>query len=323
MSILQIDGAEKRYGEILALRQVSFEVQAGEIVGLLGPNGSGKSTLMRSIATLEKLDSGKIQVAGHDVQSDSGQVRNHLGYAGQEMAIDKVLTGREFLRFQAAMVHLPKSEIESRTTEMLQRLDLTDAADRLCEGYSGGMRRRLDLAASLMHKPKLLILDEPSTGLDLEARHRLWELLRELRQEGTALLLATHDFEEADVLADRVVLMGAGQVGAVGMPASLREGLGAWIVSASLHEHVQPKDHEKLQALFAKLPGKLLPIESSEAGMSMALPSSDNADLTSGKTWTDALQAEAARQNLTLFSLAVHKPTLQDVYRFALSQLAA
>lgn len=322
MQILKVSEAVKKYGDIQALDQVSFQAEAGSILGLLGPNGSGKSTLMRSIVTLDRLDQGSIEVAGIRVEEDPAAARRAIGYAGQEQAIDKVLTGREFLRFQAGLVHLNRKQIPARVEEMLRRLDLLEAADRPCEGYSGGMRRRLDLAASLMHQPKLLILDEPSAGLDLVARRRLWDLLAELKAEGTTLLLATHDFEEADALCDQVVLMSRGRVADCGTPQKLRSDLGSWILSAALHEHAQDGDHEKLAALFEGVPGKALPVHPQKADFSFALASSEGDSPGAGQSWIDRIQAQAGQQQLPLFSMAMHRPTLQDVYAAAVGEAA-
>ncbi len=315
MSLLRIRDASKRYGEILALDRVSFDLESGEILALLGPNGSGKSTLMRCLVTLERLDSGSITLAEVEVQADPAAARGHLGYAGQDMALDKVLTGREFLRFQAGIVHLPRTEIAGRVDEMLRRFELEDAADRLCEGYSGGMRRRLDLAASLMHRPRLVVLDEPSAGLDWEARRRLWQTLEELRREGTSLLLATHDFEEADLLADRVVLMSRGRVAGQGTPAELRRELGDWILVLALHEHPTPGDHEQLAALGEALGGRPLPPDPHRPELSLAVQGEGGDE--GARTWSGRVHDLAREQGLSLFSLTVRRPTLQDVYRSA------
>ena len=310
--ILRIEGAAKRFDKVQALQGVGFEVAAGEVVALLGPNGAGKSTLIRSIMTLEQLDSGNLSVDGIDVVTNPREARGCMGYAGQESALDKVLTGREFLRFQGGLVHLKKAEIPARVEELLKRFGLEDAGDRALEGYSGGMKRRLDLAASVMHKPKLLILDEPSTGLDYDARRELWQLLLELRQEGTALLLATHDFEEADVLADRAVMMSHGEVVGCGTPDGLRNELGSWILSAMSHEHRVEGDRERLRALMAEVPGQEMPPapQSSEFAKAIA-PGQEDKD---GRPWSEWLRGVAANQDVELVSVGMRRPTLQDAY---------
>ncbi|MHC4381047.1 MAG: ABC transporter ATP-binding protein [Planctomycetota bacterium] len=318
---LNIEEATKSYGEVRALQGVGFEVKAGEVVALLGPNGAGKSTLIRSITTLEQLDSGIIQVKGVSTSEDPRTVRRFLGYAGQESALDKVLTAREFLRFQGGLVHLPKAEIRPRSQELLQRFGLADAADRPIEGYSGGMKRRLDLAASVMHRPKLLILDEPSTGLDYDARRGLWQLLSELRAEGTSLLLATHDFEEADVLSDRAVMMSLGEVVGVGTPDELRAGLGSWILSAMRREHRAEGDREFLRELFAGVPGREMPPapQSSEYAKAIS-PGQEDKD---GRPWSEWLRQHAEAQGVELVSVGVRRPTLQDAYLAATQEPAS
>ncbi len=311
-TILRIQGASKSFGEVQALQDVGFEVAGGEVVALLGPNGAGKSTLIRSITTLERLDSGTIQVCDAKAQANPRKVRGYLGYAGQESALDKVLTGREFLRFQGGLVHLPKNTIATRVEELLQRFGLAEAGDRTLEGYSGGMARRLDLAASVMHKPKLLILDEPSTGLDYDARRELWQLLSELRAEGTALLLATHDFEEADVLADRAVMMSHGSVVGVGTPDELRNGLGSWILSAMLHEHRVSGDREQLRQLFTAVPGQEMPPAPQSPEYAKAI--SPGQETKEGRSWSAWLSEHAQNQNINLVSVGMRRPTLQDAY---------
>lgn len=310
--VLRIHDAERSFGDVHALRGVSFELKEGETLGLLGPNGAGKSTLIRCMTTLERLDAGRIEVCGQEVQENPRAVRGSLGYAGQESALDKVLTGREFLRFQAGLVHLPKSETASRSDYLLERFRLTEAADRAIEGYSGGMKRRLDLASSLLHKPKLLILDEPSAGLDYESRRELWQLLCEVREEGTSLLLATHDFEEADVLSTRAVMMSHGSVVGVGTPDELRRGLGSWILSASLGEHRSEEDRARLAELFAPIPGTEMPPapQSAEYAKAIAAGQED----VDGKTWSAHLRGLADTAGLELAAVSMRRPTLQDAY---------
>lgn len=311
-TILKIDQATKAFGEIHALRGVSFEVAAGEVIGLLGPNGAGKSTLIRSMTTLEQLDSGSIHVCGTEVKDDPRLARTFIGYAGQDSALDKVLTGREFMRFQGGLVHLSKAEVKERSEFLLDRFNLTEAADRFIEGYSGGMKRRLDLASSLMHKPKLLILDEPSAGLDYESRRELWALLAELKNEGTSLLLATHDFEEADVLSTRAVMMSHGSLVGAGTPDELRNQLGTWVLSAAIGEHSNEPDRDTLRKLFSDVPGTEMPPapQSSEYAKAVAAGHEDAA----GTPWTEWLRTVATKQEVELRSVSIRRPSLQDAY---------
>lgn len=318
-TILSIENARKAYDEVQALHDVSFSVDAAQIVSLLGPNGAGKSTLIRCISTLDTLDSGNISICSHDVATSPSNARQQFGYAGQDSALDKVLTGHEFMRFQAGLVHLKKNEILPKVDELLERFKLTAAAHRAIETYSGGMKRRLDLAASLMHNPALLILDEPSSGLDYESRRELWKLLLELKQDGTAILLATHDFEEAGVLSDKAVLMSQGELCGFAAPTTLTAELGEWILGASISAHPRSEDREILASLFANVPGKLMPENPQFAEYAKALPT--GAKTADGGDWSDFLRKAAADKGLTLHSLAIRRPALADAYLAATSEV--
>jgi len=307
--LLCVRDARKRYGTVDALCGVSFEIAGGEVMALLGPNGAGKSTLIRSLTTLQKLDSGNAEVAGADVDANPSAARRAFGYAGQESALDKLLTGSEMLRFQAGLAHLPRVEASSRGKELLQRFGLAEAADRAVETYSGGMKRRLDLACALLHRPRVLILDEPSSGLDYEARRGLWALLAGLARDGVAILLATHDFEEAESLAHRCVLLARGRVAGSGSSQELRDALGAWVVTAAVRSAPRAEDRALLHELFSALGGTPLPESPDSAECAMAAP--ERAD---GRVWTDALREEAARRGVVLTALGQRRPTLQDAY---------
>jgi ABC-2 type transport system ATP-binding protein len=313
-TLLAVRDAHKSYGPIHALRGASFEVGAGEVVALLGPNGAGKSTLLRCLTTLLRPDSGHFELCGTDVAANPAAARAHFGYAGQEGSLDKLLTGAEMLRFQAGLSHLSKADMLARSAELLGRFGLAEAAHRPVEGYSGGMKRRLDLACALLHRPRVLILDEPSSGLDYEARRSLWALLGELRREGVAILLATHDFEEAELLATRCVLLAQGRVAGSGSPAALREALGEWVISAALHEHPHAGDRELLSDIFAAAPGTVLPPRPGGSEFAKAVPAAAGAT-----PWLDRIRAEAARRGLELSALGQRRPTLQDAYLAATS----
>ncbi|MDP6963772.1 MAG: ABC transporter ATP-binding protein [Planctomycetota bacterium] len=316
--ILDVVAASKSYKDVRALTNVSLQVKESEVVSLLGPNGAGKSTLIKCISTLESLDQGTLSVAGYDVTQQPHLARSQFGYAGQDATLDKVLTAREFLRFQSGLVHLAKSEINSRVDELLKRFNLLDVADRQIETYSGGMKRRLDLAATLLHRPKLLILDEPSTGLDYESRRELWAFIRELQADGAAILLATHDFEEAEILSDRVAFMTTGQLCKFGTPQDVCSELGAWIVGASLNPHPQSRDRELLAKLFKEVPGTVMPENPQLAEFAVALP--ENSAPPTGSDWQEYLTKRAADQNLDLHSLSLRRPTLADAYLSATSR---
>jgi ABC-2 type transport system ATP-binding protein len=207
-----VEDLAKRFGDVEALCGVSLEVPAATVLGLLGPNGAGKTTAVRIMTTLLRPDSGRAQVLGVDVTADPERVRASIGLAGQNAAIDENLTGRENLRLVGRLTHLDTDVISSRSDDLLSRFDLDHAADRLARTYSGGMRRRLDLAAALVHRPTVLFLDEPTTGLDPAARRSLWDLITDLKGRGRTILLTTHYLEEAEILCDRLAIMDHGRI---------------------------------------------------------------------------------------------------------------
>ncbi len=226
----------KRFGEVEAVRHVDLAVPAGTVLGLLGPNGAGKTTIVRMLTTILRPTSGRVTVRGVDVAARPDHVRSIIGLAGQYAAVDENLTGRENLRLVGRLTHLPKPVITARATELLVQFDLSDAGDRPVKTYSGGMRRRLDLAAALVHRPPILFLDEPTTGLDPRSRIDLWGVIEDLVAEGTTLLLTTQYLEEADRLADNIAVIDHGQVIAEGTSAELKAGFGATIVEITFAE---------------------------------------------------------------------------------------
>ena len=217
----------RHFGDVKAVDGVDLEVHQGEIFGFLGPNGAGKSTVIRMLTTLLKPTSGSAQVAGFDIVTQANDVRRSIGVALQDAAIDPLMTGNELLHLQAVLYGLPASLVDSRAAELLERVGLVGAADRRVGTYSGGMRRRLDLALSLIHQPTVLFLDEPTTGLDPMSRITLWEEVRRLNSEGTTVLLTTQYLEEADQLADRVAIIDHGKIVKEGTPTALKAAVGA------------------------------------------------------------------------------------------------
>ncbi len=220
-------GLVRHFGTVKAVDGVDLEVHDGEIFGFLGPNGAGKSTVIRMLTTLLKPTSGSAQVAGFDVVTQANDVRRNIGVALQDAAIDPLMTGNELLHLQAVLYGLPVSQVKPRADELLERVGLIGAADRRVGTYSGGMRRRLDLALSLIHQPTVLFLDEPTTGLDPMSRITLWEEVRRLNNEGTTVLLTTQYLEEADQLADRVAIIDHGKIVKEGTPTELKAAVGA------------------------------------------------------------------------------------------------
>jgi daunorubicin resistance ABC transporter ATP-binding subunit len=230
---IQAEGLAKRFGDVAALDGIDLQVERATVFGLLGPNGAGKTTAVRILSTILQPDAGRAEVLGRDVVREPEAVRRRIGLAGQYAAVDPNLTGRENLRMVGVLSQMPRNAIAPRANSLLERFSLTDAADRPLRTYSGGMRRRLDIAASLMPSPPVLFLDEPTTGLDLTSRNELWAMIRELVDEGTTVLLTTQYLEEADQLAGRVAVIDGGHVIANDEPSRLKAELGDTVVEMS------------------------------------------------------------------------------------------
>jgi ABC-2 type transport system ATP-binding protein len=231
MPAIVVEGLQRSFDQVLAVQGVDLAVEEGEIFGFLGPNGAGKTTTVRMLTTLLLPTGGRATVAGHDVVKQARAVRASIGVALQEAALDPLMTGRELIRLQATLQGLPGAEGRQRADDLLERVDLVAAADRRVGGYSGGMKRRLDLAAALVHGPKVLFLDEPTTGLDPVSRKTIWEEVRTLNDEGTTVFLTTQYLEEADQLADNVAIIDSGRIVAEGTPDKLKTEIG--------HPHIQ------------------------------------------------------------------------------------
>ncbi|HEX6230859.1 MAG TPA: ATP-binding cassette domain-containing protein [Actinomycetota bacterium] len=233
------EGLTKSFGKVRALRGVDLQVQAGTVFGLLGPNGAGKTTAVRILTTLLHPDDGHATVAGRDVVRQAEELRHVIGLAGQYAAVDENLTGLENLEMVGRLYHLPAAEARRRGRAVLERFDLTDAADRPAKTYSGGMRRRLDLGASLVGRPEVLFLDEPTTGLDPRSRLEMWDIIRELVEDGTTLLLTTQYLEEADRLADLIAVIDGGRVIADGTSDELKDRVGGEVLALRVSDRTR------------------------------------------------------------------------------------
>jgi ABC-2 type transport system ATP-binding protein len=303
-----IEKLQKRYGSVEAVKNVSFQVEPGEIFGLLGPNGAGKTTTLRVLCTLTKPDAGKIEVSGISVVDNPRGARQRLGYVAQEVALDKVLTGRELLQLQAALYHLPRAVAKQRIEAVLSVLGLQEYADKKTGTYSGGLRKRLDLAAGLLHQPDVLVLDEPTVGLDIESRVVVWDFLRQLRASGTTVLITSHYLEEIDALADRVAIIDRGVVIAAGTPSELKDRVGGDRITLRIREFSPVEEAEKAKTMLQSLPFVQEAIINSAQGNSLNLVVTPQSDAL--MTIQQSLQAA----NLPIFGIAQARPSLDDVY---------
>jgi ABC-2 type transport system ATP-binding protein len=305
---VRVQKLQKRYGDVVAVKDVSFEVQSGEIFGLLGPNGSGKTTTLRCLCTLTTPDAGTLELVGIDVVQHPRSARQQLGYVAQAVASDKVLTGRELLQLQAAIYHLPSGQISARIADMISLLQLEDWIDKKTGTYSGGILKRLDLAAGLLHRPAVLVLDEPTVGLDIESRLVIWNFLRQLRQQGITVLITSHYLEEIDALADRVAIIDRGQVIASGTPGELKDRVGGERITLRLREFSTLVEAEQAQAMLQELPFVQEVIINTAQGNSLNLVVTPQSEALS--TIQKALQAAG----LPTFGIAQSRPSLDDVY---------
>ncbi|MFM7265517.1 MAG: ABC transporter ATP-binding protein, partial [Cyanobium sp.] len=259
--MIDLQHVSKRYGggrkatPVKALDDLCLSVPAGMLYGLLGPNGAGKTTALRILCTLLAPDSGAVRLGGVDALADPRAARRLLGYVAQEVAIDKILTGRELLQLQGDLYHLRPADRDGRIAELMDLLAMEEWIDRRCGTYSGGMRRRLDLAAGLLHRPRLLVLDEPTVGLDLESRAAIWTVLRQLRDQGTTVLLSSHYLEEVDALADRLAILEGGRVIAEGAPGELKAALGGDRVTLRVREFSDAQEASRVRGLLEGCPG--------------------------------------------------------------------
>jgi ABC-2 type transport system ATP-binding protein len=309
--LIELRDLRKSYGRgekaVQALDGLSLSVPAGTLYGLLGPNGSGKTTTLRILCTLLAPDGGSVRVAGRDAIADPRAVRRLIGYVAQEVAIDKILTGLELLQLQGDLHHLERSDRNRRIAELVELLGMAEWIDRRCGGYSGGMRRRLDLASALLHRPRVLVLDEPTVGLDIESRAAIWTVLRQLRNGGTTVLLSSHYLEEVDALADRLAIIERGRVIAEGVPAVLKRALGGDRVTLRVREFSDAEEAARVQALIQACDGVRQVVVNRSQGYSLNL-------VVEHDGVVEQLRRQLADAELPVFALAQSRPSLDDVY---------
>lgn len=299
-NVITVRGLKKSFGDNQVLKNVSFSVPQGSMLALLGPNGAGKTTTVRILSTLLKADSGDVTIDGHDVVKDPEGVRSVIGLTGQSAAIDHLLTGRENLVMMGRLYRLTKQSAVERADELLKEFDLVEAADRPAKTYSGGMRRRLDLAVSLIATPPVIFLDEPTTGLDPRSRSVMWDIIRNLMKKGVTILLTTQYLEEADQLTDKIILINDGRVAAEGTAKELKEKVGNDQLIITLSSSKEYKQAEKLLTKQV--------VMSDQEKLQLTMPIQSD-----GKDVKNILE-QLEKKKIKIGSLDIHKPTLDDVF---------
>ena len=298
--VIEARGLAKSYGKNHVLKGIDLQVRRGTMLALLGPNGAGKTTTVRILSTLLSYDEGTVTVEGHDVRRDADQVRSVIGLTGQSAAVDELLTGRENLVLMGQLYRLTKASAKERAQELLEEFDLVDAAERPAKTYSGGMRRRLDLAVSLIAAPPIIFLDEPTTGLDPRSRIAMWDIIKKLMAGGTTILLTTQYLEEADQLADRIVVIDGGKVIAEGTAAELKAKVGK----------------DRLELSFANAADLARATKVLDGNVASADDKNYSLSITIEDINTDVKDtlARLTDAGVAAQSMAVHKPTLDDVF---------
>ena len=304
MHAIKVDLLSKRFQKFKALDNISFQIEEGEIFGFLGPNGAGKSTTMMILTTLLKPTSGNASVQGFDVVTQGKKVRENIGYVQQEIGVDEYLTGRENLIFQSRISQMPKEKVQSRIDEVISLVELEEKQNEAAITYSGGMRKRLDIACGLLHRPKVLFLDEPTVGLDIQTRRKIWEYIRKIHKEfDMTLFVSTHYMEEADKLCDRVGIIDYGKIQVIDTPEIMKNAMGSDMISFSLIDGIAKQDEliNRIQQIefvnqVTKKQGEVT-IKSSQC--SEVIPK---------------IFQTTSEMNIEIDSLSLNKPTLDDVF---------
>lgn len=301
---IHVQGLGKTYGSVTAIQDISFSVAEGEIFGLLGPNGAGKSTTLRILITTLHPTTGTVSVLGHDVMKEPDTVRSLIGYVPQERAIDRFLTGREHLELLGDLYHLDKTEAKKRIQQLLQLVDLESHADRAAKTYSGGMKRKLDIACGLLPHPKILFLDEPTLGLDVQSRLKVWDYVRQLKSQGMTIVMTTNYLEEADQLCDRLAIIDNGRIRIIGSPKELKAGLGGDSLTLTVEESKTP--HLDRLASGLKSLACIKDLQVRTQGLEIRVDSPEKS--------LPAVLEVAGQVDCLIEGIEYHRPRLEDVF---------
>ena len=293
----------KSFGDVTAVNNISLSVKNGEIFGFLGPNGAGKSTTIMILTTLLKPTSGQALISGFDVATNAKQVRQNIGYVQQEITVDEYLTGRENLLLQAKLNHIPKNEIDKRIDEILTLIELTDKQDKTVVTYSGGMRKRLDIAGGLLHRPKVLFLDEPTVGLDIQTRRKIWQYIKKIHDEfKMTIFLTTHYMEEADQLCDRIGIIDDGKIQVIDSPENLKKAMGNEVISIIFEEG------ENRDSFLSELEKIEFVNKINKDGSKLTLFASNGPEVIPKIFYI------SSKLNIKITSISLTQPTLDDVF---------